>query len=324
MWIVARGVACCRHAGSEAARPRIESARTRRRLELWAVAPMTILADGQQLVFGPQSPTVDACRAAAEALLPSEDLVLPRNAAITTIYARLYLSSPDTFKWAGFAALASHQMGLALRLLGRHADDCGNVDLAGLERRSLFTLRDDLNLIRKSNNAVYRDVAWYHLAYGDRRFGIDYIRRVSPQEQPPSPLRAVFTDLHMAREREDAALTWAANRQILKHEQFEIVQPRMSEFDALGRCAVTLLSFMDFDANHSRFSISTASMFPLYMCTRGLCHLIRTLSPPDISNRAQRWRWISRRLLSQFERLDAEREHLISTLTRLASAGETA
>src|SRR5580765_2317043 len=82
-------------------------------------------------------------RAAAEAeLCPSGDPV-ERNAAITARYARWYLSTPTLFKWAGMAAFASHQVGIAIRL---DEDFAGSIP--------------DLDLIRETNDKVFADVAW--------------------------------------------------------------------------------------------------------------------------------------------------------------------
>src|SRR5207245_284178 len=73
---------------------------------------------------------------------------LGRNAAITATYAGWYLRNRSLFKWAGMAAFASHQVGVAL----------------GIDRIT-GNVVPDLDIVRETNNLVYDDIAWAHLAY---------------------------------------------------------------------------------------------------------------------------------------------------------------
>src|SRR5690349_10814351 len=84
---------------------------------------------------------------AEEGLPPAADAI-ERNAEITARYVGWYLREPDLFKWAGMAAFASRQVGVAI---GLDAVSAG--------------LFHDLEIIRVTNNLVYSDIAWAHLAY---------------------------------------------------------------------------------------------------------------------------------------------------------------
>ena len=73
------------------------------------------------------------------------DQAIERNWRITRHYACWYLQRPHLFKWAGMAAFASHRVGFFLM----EAED----------------QNPDVELMRLTNNKVFADVGWAHLAY---------------------------------------------------------------------------------------------------------------------------------------------------------------
>ena len=243
-------------------------------------------------------------QARAEARLPRRADRVGRNAAITAEYARWYLRRQELFKWAGMAAFASHHVGMAFR------------------STALRMLIPDLDRIRKINNLIYRDIGWAHLAYETE--GIAAIEEAL-RPNPPRPTRApraappimleAFRAIERGRrqiaaghERAGWRIVWHGNFLLLKHEQFDTVQP---QFDQLSRGFSHLFSLatsMEFDASDHALPWHRLRQrwFALFMWTRGLLVLIRTRSTPDITNREHRWFWISKWLLPRWRSVDTK------------------
>lgn len=237
----------------------------------------------------------------AERLLPPKERLRERNAQITAQYAQLYLRQRDLFKWAGMAAFASFQVGLAMIPLGARA--------------TLADLTDDLEVIRETNNAVYRDIGWVHLAYEAGGFpevqrclgGVDLLAEGFERMA------------HAGRgARVDHAQAWAGNTMLLRHEQEWTVQPRFARLDKLFGYALTLTTMLDFDADHRRIDRQTVSAFSWFMMTQGYRLLLRTRSCPDVLRFDHRWFWIEQSLLPHWKRVDRSDPELERKMRRLA------
>ena len=105
-------------------------------------------------------------------MLPPEEDVVSRNHRITSIYAELYWSNRELFKWAGMAAFASHHVGLGLLAFKLNALQLLDLKTSCKKRKLL----SDLNLIRHLNNLIFDDIAWVHFAY--REEGMDHLREL--------------------------------------------------------------------------------------------------------------------------------------------------
>lgn len=243
----------------------------------------------------------------AERRLPGEDQVIARNHAITAAYAELYLRRRELFKWAGMAAFASFQVGLALEPLG-----------SGLATREL---EDDLDLIRQTNNEVYADIAWAHLAY--EAGGIDEIRRCLEGRCGYHLLRSGFEQMHRAARNGtlDPVLVWDANVLLLEHEQHQTVQPRFGALDYLFGKALTLATMLDFDGNHRRIDPKTLSAFSIFMLTRSWHILAFTGFLPNVVSFEQRWHWIRFSLLPAWQRVDRAEAAVTRIMERFVSLG---
>jgi Protein of unknown function (DUF2515) len=282
-------------------------------------------------------------QAKAERSLPSQRKVRQRNAAITATYADLYLRHRRIFKWAGVAAFASHRVGLLLKLY----EEVGPEGLLAARRRTVAgvasalqcrqdraTVVADLDLIRKTNNDVYNDIAWAHFAYADG--GIDSIRAAVAGRPRDRLLLAGFTDIDRGQrltrsrsrraEAEDAI--WRGNQMLLKHEQLVIVQRHFDHLDPGMDAFLSLMTWMDFDleavlpfpsgwdswkhgaamlaqvVERSDFHLDYTSFYAC-MTSRGLPVLWQTRSLPDIRRFDQRWFWIEQRVLPLWQRVDA-------------------
>ena len=94
---------------------------------------------------------------------------------ISSSYAWIYKVMPACLKWTAMAAIASHHVRLALFPLRLDADRTGYVDIAhNLGRRRLLV--KDVHTIRTTNNAIFNDIFWVHLAYVTADDGIQRLR----------------------------------------------------------------------------------------------------------------------------------------------------
>jgi hypothetical protein len=109
--------------------------------------------------------TVIGWKTAADGLLTNRCCAFHRNMEISLRYAWLYRSLPTCLKWAGMAAFASHHIRFALLPLRVDADRTGYVDIPRSRMRRGFLLAEDVNTIRATNNAIFDDIFWAHLAY---------------------------------------------------------------------------------------------------------------------------------------------------------------
>jgi hypothetical protein len=90
--------------------------------------------------------------------------------------AWLYKFLPAYFKWAGMAAFASHHVRLALFPFRLDRDRTGYVDIPRSLSRQRALLTADVNPIRETDNAIFNDIFWAHLAYATAEDGIGCLR----------------------------------------------------------------------------------------------------------------------------------------------------
>ncbi len=268
----------------------------------------------------------------ADELLSPPCCAFHRNVEISSRYAWLYRQSPTCFKWAAMAAIASHHIRLVLFPLRLDTDDTGVVDLSrSLSRRGLLT--EDANTIRETNNAIFDDVFWVHLAYGADDGGLDRLRRLLG----PRPIRARAQHLraiHRGREllalpesseatrRRGADLVWEGNVALLDHEQRAMVQPR---FDRLSRLFARLISMgatTSFEVRGVRREARYFTSFYLYSLTGGLPHALRAQAWPRITRLEDRWRWLETRVVPRFRQLDASPHLIDASLARVVDEAE--
>ena len=112
--------------------------------------------------------TIAGWKALADGLLTNQSCVFHRNLEISSCYAWMYKLLPECFKWAGMAAFASYHVRLALLPFRLDTDRTGYVDIPqSLERRPHpgGRLAEDVDTVRTTNNAIFDDIFWVHLAY---------------------------------------------------------------------------------------------------------------------------------------------------------------
>jgi hypothetical protein len=288
------------------------------------------------MVGAPES--VAEWRALADGLLTNQSCVFHRNLEISSGYAWMYKSAPAYFKWAGMAAFASHHARLVLYPYRLRTDGSGYADLVASVEPKGIPLIADLNTIRSTNNDIFDDIYWAHLAYAADESGMDRLRELLDGDHTAAPLLAGFEaidegrriieapgasamDRHHAAER-----IWDGNLQLLDHEQRAIVQPN---FDRLSRTFGGLFSAgssLSFEARGIRQQTAYFSSFYLYSFGSGLSAVLRSRRWPRVTRFDDRWRWIVAAVVPRFKRLEANNGAIDTRLHHIfveARAGAT-
>ena len=141
------------------------------------ITPEELVPRPHELVGRNGAPdTITGWKALADALLTNQSCAFHRNLEISSRYAWIYKLLPAYFKWAGMAAFASHHVRLALFPFRLDKDRTGYVDIPHSLSRQKALLIEDVNTIRETNNAIFDDIFWVHLAYGTAEDGIECLR----------------------------------------------------------------------------------------------------------------------------------------------------
>ncbi len=258
--------------------------------------------------------------AEALAAIPHEMCWSARNAGITLQYLRWYREHRDVFKWAGAAAFASHRVGLALQ----PAFVVRRRRLQPASARSLLAPsvqigNADLEALRSTNNRIYNDIAWAHLAYVDPAGGIDAVRRGLDGRNEAHRMREAFEMIDKGRRAgaTGADDVWAGNLRLLEHEQRVNVQPAFSTLSPPAHAVLSIFTSLDFDGDHWHLDWKSHTSFAWFMWTAGLGLLLRQRSLPDITDAEQRWFWACNSVFRVWRNLDGDAHFLDPVLERL-------
>jgi hypothetical protein len=282
--------------------------------------------------------TVAGWKALADGLLPDQSCVFHRNLEISAYYAWMYKLLPDCFKWAGMAAFASYHVRLALLPFRLDTDRTGYVDIPqSLERHRPHPgglLAEDVDTVRTTNNAIFDDIFWVHLAYSSAPDGIERLRALLSADHRHAVMLAGFEAIDRGRRvLEDRAassearrtaedLIWEGNVRLLEHEQRAVVQPN---FDRLSRAYSGLFSLgstLDFEVRGLRREVSYFTSFYLYAVTRGLPRNARAGTWPRITRFDDRWPWIVNSIVPRFRKFDADARLVETSLRRIVAEAQ--
>ena len=266
--------------------------------------------------------TIAGWKALGDGLLTDQSCAFHRNLEISSRYAWLYKFLPDYFKWAGMAAFASHHVRLALFPFRLDTDRTGYVDIPHSLRRQRALLLADVNTIRETNNAIFDDIFWAHLAYGTAEDGIECLRGLVGAEPHYATVLSGFEAIDRGRRllRDEPAsadhaaveLIWEGNVRLLEHEQRALVQPNLDRLSCAFARLFSIGSALTFEVRGAREEASYFTSFYLYSMTRGIPQVLRAQTWPRITRFDDRWRWIATSIVPRFRRFDAD--------TRLADA----
>ena len=273
--------------------------------------------------------TIAGWKALADGLLTEQPCVFHRNVEISSRYAWIYKLQPACFKWAAMAAFASHHVRLALFPFRLDRDRTGYVDIPHSLGRWKRLLMEDVDTIRATNNAIFDDIFWVHLAYGTADDGIGCLRTLLGAERHYAPVLSGFESIDRGRRlledgtasaearRTAEDLIWEGNCQLLEHEQRALVQPN---FDLLS-CAFARLfsmgSALSFEVRGARHEVSYFTSFYLHSL-RGWIPQARRAQPwPRITRFDDRWLWIVASIVPRFRIFDGEMNLVDAGLRRI-------
>jgi hypothetical protein len=216
------------------------------------------------------------------------------------------------------AAIASHHVRLALFPLRLDTDGTGYVDIPHSLARQKLLLTQDVNTIRGTNNAIFSDIFWVHLAYVTAEDGIERLRALLQAERHYAPVLAGFEAIDRGRrvladgmasaQARQAAhdLVWAGNVELLQHEQRALVQPNFDRLSCAYARLISIGSATSFEVRGVRKEVACFTSFYLYSLTRGIPHALRAQTWPRITRFDDRWRWLVGSVVPQFRRFDAD------------------
>ncbi len=228
------------------------------------------------------------------------------------------------------AAFASHHVRLALFPFRLDTDRTGYVDIPQSLARQRTLLLEDVNTIRETNNAIFDDIFWVHLAYGTADDdGIEYLRGLLGAEPHYAPVLAGFEAIDQGRRllengtasaearRTADDLIWDGNVQLLEHEQRALVQPNLDRLSCAFARLFSIGSAMTFEVRGVRQEASYFTSFYLYSLTRGIPQALHARGWPRITRFDDRWRWIVTSIVPRFRRFDADARLADASLRRI-------
>ena len=287
--------------------------------------PDELVPNPYELVVQNGAPdTIAGWKALVEGLLTNQSCAFHRNLEISSRYAWIYKLMPACLKWAGMAAFASHHARLALFPFRVDTDRTGYVDIPHSQRHQRVLLLEDVNTIRETNNAIFDDIFWAHLAYATAEDGISSLRTLLEAEPHYAPVLAGFEAIDQGRrvlEDETASLEarrtaddliWEGNVQLLEHEQRALVQPNLDRLSCAFARLFSLGSALSFEVRGVRHEASYFTSFYAYALTRGIQQALHAHTWPRITRFDDRWGWIVTSIVPRFRRLDAD-GHLVDT-----------
>ena len=240
-----------------------------------------LVPEPHELVLRHGAPdTITGWQALADGLLTDQPCVFHRNIEISSRYAWIYKLLPGYFKWAGMAAFASYHVRLALFPFRLDTDRTGYVDIPhNLGRRRLL-LTSDVETIRATNNGIFNDIFWVHLAYGTAEDGIGLLRVLLGPDPHYAPVLSGFEAIDQGRRlledgnasagvrRAAEDLIWAGNVQLLEHEQRALVQPNFDHLSCPFARLFSIGSALSFEVRGVRHELSYFTSFYL-SCSDG-------------------------------------------------------
>jgi len=301
-----------------------------RRQELPSAGTGELIPQPHELVPRNRTPdTVAGWKAVADGLLSNYCCAFHRNVEISSRYAWMYKLQPACFKWAAMAAIASHHVRLALFPLRLDTDGTGYVDIPHSLSRLKLLLTQDVNTIRATNNAIFNDIFWVHLAYVTAEDGIERLRALLQAERHYAPVLAGFEAIDQgrrvledgmaseeARQRADD-LIWEGNVELLQHEQRALVQPNFDRLSCVFARLVSIGSATSFEVRGVRREVAYFTSFYLYSLTREVPHALRAQAWPRITRFDDRWRWLVTSVVPRFRRFDADTRLVDASLRRI-------
>jgi hypothetical protein len=294
------------------------------------ITPGELIPQPHEFVLRNGTPdTIAGWKALGDGLLTDQSCAFHRNLEISSRYAWIYKLLPACLKWAGMAAFASHHVRFALFPLRLDTDRSGYVDIPHSLGRQKALLIADVNTIRETNNAIFNDIFWVHLAYGTAEDGIARLRALLRADPHYDAVLSGFEAIDRGRRvLEDGTtsaqarrtaddLIWEGNVQLLEHEQRALVQPNLDRLSCAFARLFSIGSALTFEVRGVRQEVSYFTSFYLYSLTRGIPQVLHAQAWPRITRFDDRWRWIVTSIVPRFRRFDADLRLADASLRRI-------
>jgi hypothetical protein len=264
--------------------------------------------------------------------MPPELEVGAHCRAIVARYAQFYRAHPDIYQWAGAAAFAVHQVGLALMPYEFEIFE-GKVTNVGEDyghphgREVLF---NDLNHMRRAANAFFGEVGWALEAYVAPDGGLAAIDAGTDNDAGYASLRAAFTKIDEGRrlrasastKAEGDALIWKASLDIEYFAQSGVLQTFFASMGEKFDLSMTTFTMMNFQPYSFGFKLWKVTFFDLFMWTAGLPMAVLTLALPNLKLLDHRWLWVRTRVFPIWKTVIARDPDLAKNIAALIRAGE--
>lgn len=246
--------------------------------------------------------------------LPPEEHVRERNEAISASYANWYRNHPDWFRWAGMAAFASYRVGLLLAIYDfsyttETVIDTNNTYRSDDQKEVMLT---SIDMLRQANNKAFANSGWAHLAYESPKGGIAIVEQGLSDDPTQVHLLEGFRLIERGRLLREQApskkveaddLFWSGNLLLLQHEQWGVIQQHFQQLKFELGLALTVITSLEFTANHLIIDRRSYCEFFKYMWTFGFTKLLATFSLPDITKLAHRWAWVRRQVFPTWKKV---------------------
>jgi hypothetical protein len=294
------------------------------------ITPDQLIPQPHEFVLANGTPdSIAGWQTLADSLLTDQSCVFHRNLEISSRYAWIYKFLPVCFKWAGMAAFASYHIRLALFPFRLDTNRTGYVNIPRSLGRKKALLIEDVNTIRATNNAIFNDIFWVHIAYGTAENGIERLRALLGGEHHYAPVLSGFEAIDQGRRvledkkataearRTAEDLIWVGNVLLLEHEQRALVQPNFDRISCPFARLFSIGSALSFEVRGVRQEVSYFTSFYLSSLGQGHSRVPRSHAWPRITHFDDRWRWIVTSIVPRFRRFDADMRLVDTSLRRI-------
>ena len=188
---------------------------------------------------------------------------------------------------------------------------------------------DDVHVIRATNNAIFDDIFWAHLAYVSAEDGMERLRALLRPERHYAPVLSGFEAIdHGRRVLEEGTasaqarrtahdLIWEGNLQLLEHEQRALVQPNFDRLSCAFARLISIGSATRFEVRGIRHETALFTSFYFASFARGVRQARGGDSWPRISRFDDRWCWLVASVVPRFRRFDDDMQLLDRSLRRI-------
>jgi hypothetical protein len=189
-------------------------------------------------------------------------------------------------------------------------------------------LMDDVHVIRATNNAIFGDIFWAHLAYVSAEDGIERLRALLRPEPHYAPVLSGFEAIDLGRRvledgtasaqarRTACDLIWNGNVQLLEHEQRALVQPNFDRLSCAFARLISIGSATRFEVRGMRHEAALFTSFYLASLTR-VGQVRGGYTWPRISRFDDRWCWLVASVIPRFRMFDDDMRLIDPSLRRI-------